>query len=1380
MNEAERLKTDLLAIIKEGQNLTEGYVEIKPGIKIRAGREREFERLCDNYYEVEFNQRVENDTDTITPVYETLTKLVNEETEEYFISKANDFVAETKGEVERFKNLVKSFNTVDNTYRLTIRNLNDLYLKRENTQEWQAKVDELNGEVRRLTENSAILTEQINGARKNVNESLIKYAEEQMESIRQSFLRTTKEADKVPALDHNYVLANDVEEYNSLYRLVLILKHANNVEDFDKLVILDDMMMVTEEQKDILTSSVLQNIKLYQYIKAPEKKEINIQKDTNDKFIEKIKAAMKTMEQNTKVGEFSKRTDKGVYVKAAYFDEYNRFLEVLKIINRANASDFALTGVWDDMVYVLSDDRNKLIELMNESRVLKTLNPDNKKIEENEKLIEELYAYLDEMANKVISYTGVANLPIKSTESIGDRAWAVIDSDFEEANRIIAIIKLLQEQKENLYPVWGIANLNTNDMPKFKRLANATKRFGDKVPNIPENEAEIDKVRDQLRDLIIKAKGAPKEVLATNGLVLASDYELYKLLEEKFKYLDAAKASDSLIDVEGALIDSKYVSKYYAVNEKIKSLLDMKTTTIPKEGIETPVQPVQNVDSTPVQENNEILASESTVSTANAEISDYVPIPDDKALVPIYDLGLNKSSMNIDFSANDKELADLKARLKALSAKSSHNENERKYFDLLSEQIEILENAKRSSNVIEAGNLKFASEEDKNKYFLSLFNMNELLGKNNKPKIDVDSVLDIINNKGSNNKGFNSIDFSFNDNKIAELKKEMSELEPKLDADELAQKIYGYLNKQVELLEKAKSSEAVIDMNGLKFANEDDKVEYLSAQANLDEILEKLNANSNEKKLGKLRKKITGIRDFLGGKLSGIGDKISNFKLASFISDHKALIKLLIAAGIGLTAVTLALPQLVPSIIFACSCNAAKYTAISAGLNSISAAIAPIAGITFAPGVGAINLGVSANLALSSFVNALAKLGMIGLGGTFAYVGIKQYNNRDMENHLKDPNVRTAIQKILDLLDKLKLERNPDLSQTNLINSQIEYEASQENLTGEGLTENEILEQLPEENNEVQEQIAEEVSAILDEQQVTSKENESKKELTKEEKIALGEKLKQASREAKLKAQQDQAKKIAEEEGIEFEEALRRIEQRAAEIKFSGSKPIIREHEAATDIAKTGDSTTPIEEKYKDLIVGSDYYAEVPDDAAIEAARKLQADEEEAERLEQQAGVSGAIPIIEVPSAEEIVNQLDNQASESVSSQAEIQTMLDGGVVVQKEDDPELLDVLPSSTNTVKTSRVESLINPTDKPEDSKTAEVISKIVNPEGFAQKSGLNDGEERELASLEKEIPRLQSILDATPEDQKHIRIPYEARIKQLNERRDELLAKKNRGR
>jgi len=568
-----RLETDLLAIIKEGQNLKEGeYVEIIPGVRVKEGREREFARLCDNYYEMEFNQIIDNDTDTITPVYEKLVKLVETETEDYYISKASDFVLEVKNEVERFKNLTKSFNTVDNAYKLTVRELNDLYLKRENTPSWQQKVDELNGEVRRLTENSAIITEQILAARKNVNETLIKYAEEQMEDLRQSFLNTSKDADKAPTDDHNFVLAKDVLEYNSLYRLVLILKQANKVDDIEKLVCLDDVMMVTEDQKNVLTSTILPNIKLYEYIKAPEKKEIN-KKEVNKNFLEDIFESVMVLknyeEKYEKKNE--KLADTNPEMAKKIVDERNRLAEIAAIIRRANASGQELVPVWD-RVYVLGADKNRLIKLLNESERLYMFSPNYSLAQENERLIEELYSYLDAMANKVINYKGVANLPIKSTNTVDDRAWVVIKEDEEEANRIVEIINLLKKQTGNLIPVWGIANVNGNDVPKVKRLMNSTKFFSSSIPNIKENQEEIKKVHDELTNLIKKAKESKDEKLASNGLVLESDLELYKLLEEKYKYLEDAKASSNLVPVDGAMIDEEYAPKYHEINEKIKAL----------------------------------------------------------------------------------------------------------------------------------------------------------------------------------------------------------------------------------------------------------------------------------------------------------------------------------------------------------------------------------------------------------------------------------------------------------------------------------------------------------------------------------------------------------------------------------------------------------------------------------------------------------------------------------------------------------------------------------------------------------------------------------------------------------------------------------------
>ena len=144
------------------------------------------------------------------------------------------------------------------------------------------------------------------------------------------------------------------------------------------------------------------------------------------------------------------------------------------------------------------------------------------------------------------------------------------------------------------------------------------------------------------------------------------------------------------------------------------------------------------------------------------------------------------------------------------------------------------------------------------------------------------------------------------------------------------------------------------------------------------------------------------------------------------------------------------------------------------------------------------------------------------------------------------------------------------------------------------------------------------------------------------------------------------------------------------------------------------------------------------------------------------------------------MNQLGSQTASDGKrlTSGEIQTMLNGSPAVQKDADPELLDAQPSESPTVRTPRVENLLNSTDAPDTSKTAQVIDKIVNPDKLDQESGLSSYEQRELEALEVEIKRLQSILDATKEE-RFIK-PYQDSINQMNARRDELLEKKNKGR
>lgn len=1275
MNEQkERIQTDLLAIIKEGQNFS-GAKEIAPGIRINPSREREFKRLCDNYYELEFNQIIENDTDTITPVYNALINLVNTENEEYFISKASSFVLETKDEIEKFKVSSRSINTINNAYKLTVRNLNDLYLKRENTPEWQQKVNELNDEVKHLSENTNIFTAQMLEARTKVNESLIKYAEEELQRIRNNFTNTTKEADRAVAMDNTVVLASDKVEYDNLYRLVLILKHSLEIKDIKDLVVLDNAMIVTNDQKDVLNATILPNIKLYNYIKAPEKtmenKEVTPM-DVNNKFIENIKEAL-TKLKNKDLNDEYMIPDNEI--------ERNLYMEILKIVNRANNSNFALTPVWDQ-VYVLGEDREKMIELMNKSKTLYKLNPDYKRKIENQELITKLYDYLDEIANNVNKQVGVTNLPIKSTKTINDRAWVVLDSDYEEASRIIDIIELLQNQTNNLYPVWGIANISTSDMPKFKRLANATKYFMDRIPNIVENEIEIEKVKKALRVLVRHAKNNPNEKLASNGLVLESDLPLYKLLEEKYSYLDAAKASDDLIEVNGVLIDSSYVSKYLENNEKINALLEKemenkKNNTVAPEVVDTNKQVENNnhVDGEPIEINIPIKEEPTHVETSNNNnIIEVEPVkvedvtPQNNPIEP-------EVKPTIDFTNNDKEIARLTTRLEKLKKKSSQNEQERKEFDLISAQIEFLKDAKNSDNIVESNNLKFANSGDANAYKACEAELNDLYKKPEEK------------------------DFTNNDKAIEEIEKQIEEINPNNCSEEELQRL-DLLAKLIEILEKAKKSPNPIEIGNLMFASGEDADKYnkyIASIANLDDASKNINNDTIEKPKG-IRKKIARIRD------------IAFLKAKNFIEENK---EALIATGAAVT------------------------TLVVAFRNSI------------AP-----------ESAIQTFMQTLTKYGTMCLGGGVTFVAAKAYKNKDRlisdkEIAMVDNNT-TNDTEIIDndaefVIDTKKI--NPNIDQTNKVIARIEHDAHQENLTDEGKTEEEILDDLR--IGEAQTEFIRKDEPTKDEELVsTSKVSApetatSKKELTPEEKAKLGQEIierqEKARAEAKARIVELEAKRLEEE----------RIEKEA----LAKAKPI----------------ETPTVEPQKEP-------AEVIETNSEQEVKPISANEKiSPEEIKQIFGYEPKIedyisssksetPVIVVPSAEEVINALNSEPIEAAPaptplvvpkmSQEEIERMLGG-------DGYDTIPEVPVDKDSVKTPRMQNVVSSDAK---AKTGAVLEKIVSGPETPIDSEQEGKHKKELLSLNAEATYYQKLLDEMPNS---VNSEFaKKRLEEINQRIEEI--------
>lgn len=720
MIDKETIKTDLLAIIKEAQNLPDDVLEVVPGtdIKVLSGKVREFRRLADDYYQLEFNQLVQEDTDTVTPVYNLLITEIQDEMHEYFASEAYQFIEGVTPELERFKVLTKSLATVNKSYEMTTRDLESLFKKVGSGEDWQKKIDEKSAEVKRLGENANILKEQLLLAKKNVNETLLSYVEKEMARIRDNMVKTSKNSAIDLSVDNRtFILATDKTEYDSLYLLSQMLKVANAKDTLDDFVIANDFMIVTKDQEEAL-KAVLPNITLFDYIKNPSKVG---PKEVNEKLLSRIREIAKTVQTSMSKGKREAQDDSDLIIG-------NEDLSILiTLLEKANASDEELFQVWGGAAYVRREDLPLFQQTIKKVPLLEDLNPDNKKKMENKKLIFSLNEYLKSLADKALKHTGVANLPIKATKPIGDRAWIVIDSDLEEADRIVDIIKLLMEEnkKDNLVGVWGMANVSFEAISKFKTLANSTKFLGDSVPNISENEAEMKKVHEALRDLIRKAKETPDGKMASNGLVLESDLETYKLLENKYKILEAAKASDDLVPVLGGVqVDSQYASKYAEIEKKLKEKLEPEKLSENDKELEMFEAGLAELDKKPSLDGKQQLVKR----TYEALIDILKRAKTSANLVSVGDVKVDaqdedsykklKSELEEllqpenTLANNEKEIANVKAEIQELEEKAKKSkrgkmaengkvlQRDLKRYNQLLDKLKYLEEARTSNNLV--------------------------------------------------------------------------------------------------------------------------------------------------------------------------------------------------------------------------------------------------------------------------------------------------------------------------------------------------------------------------------------------------------------------------------------------------------------------------------------------------------------------------------------------------------------------------------------------------------------------------------------------------------------------------------------------------------
>ena len=554
MNE-EMLKTTLLEIIKEAENLPESELEVIPGtrIPVKKGRVDEFKANARFYYGLKNNVIVNND-DYIKEVYYELSDELARDEGEHVLSKAYELYSMNKDELERFNALNKSLaiNGEDKEkYRKMLEDLNRRNVADPKT--WE-EITNLQNSLKTLAENEIIIKNAIAEIKDKVNNEIKKAVEEEMNFLRESYLNMKSGTSIGFGLDGASILAKDKENYDNLY---ILLKIIENVNEKDPIIFVDNTLCVNPHQIDAV-KELLPKINFLSLVKKEEKKEAPKKEKPNDKIIASISKELERLRE--KIKRENLPSDQ---------IEYDNLIKILQILNRANNTEFALTQVWNTF-YVNGIDREPLINILRNTEYFKGYNPDIEKVKENEILIDKLKGYLTSLEDKVRNYQGEMNIPLVQVANA-----VVLPEDKQEYENVLAIINILQNTKENLMSISEGGNISSNDYAKYKELLSNTRYF---TPNIMAQKIEeqngplIKEVEQELTDLIKKAKATPNAILAPGKEILASDLEEYNLLSRKYAILKNVNPNGALIEVNGALINTDQKEEYQEVMDNLAKL----------------------------------------------------------------------------------------------------------------------------------------------------------------------------------------------------------------------------------------------------------------------------------------------------------------------------------------------------------------------------------------------------------------------------------------------------------------------------------------------------------------------------------------------------------------------------------------------------------------------------------------------------------------------------------------------------------------------------------------------------------------------------------------------------------------------------------------
>lgn len=210
-------------------------------------------------------------------------------------------------------------------------------------------------------------------------------------------------------------------------------------------------------------------------------------------------------------------------------EEVEKKLEALKISLKSVSKAYSLkvkaiskmylefgdNDKWNDMIKLEHEDivrmatiQRNLQKEISDLEVELGMKEEKEKEKNNthqEKLIQDLRNYLDKIADKIIKHKGPGKIQV--TNQIGDQAWAVLDSDLEESNLIINILRLLEKKCTHKVDVWGIGMVEPDDVFLFKEFVKKTDYFKAQVPK-----------SERLEKPILKKETEPKKISTEESL----------------------------------------------------------------------------------------------------------------------------------------------------------------------------------------------------------------------------------------------------------------------------------------------------------------------------------------------------------------------------------------------------------------------------------------------------------------------------------------------------------------------------------------------------------------------------------------------------------------------------------------------------------------------------------------------------------------------------------------------------------------------------------------------------------------------------------------------------------------------------------------------